>query len=145
MSEATLELVRRAYGLYQAGEAERAVRECFCTDAVLVRRPLGGGEQEEYEGHDDLLRAREEATADFSDYRMEPERFFDLDDRMVVQVRVVGTDPDTGVEAQLAAGHLLHFRDGLIGRWEVFLDVEEALQAAGWSEERGTVHWAAAR
>jgi ketosteroid isomerase-like protein len=145
VSEETLVLARRAYELYASGEAKRAVRECFCADAVLVRRPIAGGEPEAYEGHEGLLRAREEATADFSEYRMEPERFFDLDDRMVVHVRVAGTDPETGVEAQAAAAHLIHFRDGLIGRWEVFLDLQEALDAAGWSEGAGRVHWARAR
>ncbi|MEA2272823.1 MAG: hypothetical protein QOI98_1531 [Solirubrobacteraceae bacterium] len=140
MSTADLDVVRRAYSLYNAGEAERAARECFHEDVVLVRRPLG--ESEEYEGLDGLRRAHAEARSEFANYRMEPERFFAMEDRVVVAVRVSGSDPKTGIEALTAAAHVVDVRDGRVARWEVFLDLDEALAAAEWDAERGEVHWA---
>ena len=140
MVSADLDVVRRAYTLYNAGEVERATRECFHDEVVLVRRPLG--QPEAYEGHDGLRRAHAEALGEFANYRMEPERFFALDDRVVVAVRVSGTDPKTGIEARTAASHVVELRDGCIARWEVFLELDEALAAADWDPERGEVHWA---
>jgi ketosteroid isomerase-like protein len=140
VASADLDVVRRAYSLYNAGEAERAARECFHEDVVLIRRPLG--EPEAYEGLEGLRRAHAEAESEFANYRMEPERFFVMDERVVVAVRVSGTDPGSGVEALTAAAHVVELRDERVVRWEVFLDLDEALAAVDWDPERGEVVWA---
>jgi ketosteroid isomerase-like protein len=67
--------------------------------------------------------------------RIEPERFFDVDDeRVLVFVHVTAEGEASGVPVGLRNAHEFTIRDGVSVRWKVYADRGEALEAAGLSE-----------
>ena len=70
----------------------------------------------------------------WSDFRFEPERFFDVGERVVVFVRVSGAAKGSGPALAISTAHVLTLRDGRVTRTEIFLDRAEALGAVGLRE-----------
>jgi ketosteroid isomerase-like protein len=67
--------------------------------------------------------------------KLEPERFFDVDDeRVLVFMHVTAQGEGSGVPVELRDAHELTIRDGLCTRIKVYLDRAEALEAAGLRE-----------
>jgi ketosteroid isomerase-like protein len=67
--------------------------------------------------------------------RLEPERFFDVDDeRVLVFIHITAEGEVTGAPVEMHDAHELTVRDGLISRLKVYADRTEALEAAGLSE-----------
>ena len=62
------------------------------------------------------------------------ERFFDLGDRILVFVRILGIGKGSGARAEAAQAHLFTVREGKVTAWALFVDRSEALEAAGLSE-----------
>jgi ketosteroid isomerase-like protein len=67
--------------------------------------------------------------------RLEPERFFDVDDeRVLVFVHVTAEGEGSGVPVEMRNAYELTIRDGVLVRWKVYPDRAKALEAAGLSE-----------
>jgi ketosteroid isomerase-like protein len=68
---------------------------------------------------------------------MDPERFFDAGDRIVVYLRLSGTGRSSGIEVANNPAHVWTLRAGKAVRLEVYLEREreQALDAVGWEEE----------
>ena len=66
----------------------------------------------------------------YPDFRVEPERFVDADDDVVVIGIARGTSR-SGVEAQWRQGYVWTVRDGMAVRFRWFNQPEEALRAVG--------------
>jgi ketosteroid isomerase-like protein len=67
--------------------------------------------------------------------RIQPERFFDVDDeRVLVFVHVTAKGEASGVPVGLRNAYEFTIRDGVSVRWKVYADRAEALEAAGLSE-----------
>jgi ketosteroid isomerase-like protein len=67
--------------------------------------------------------------------RIEPERFFDVDDeRVLVFVHVSAEGEASGVPVGLRNAYEFTIRDGVSLRWKVYADRAEALEAAGLRE-----------
>jgi len=66
----------------------------------------------------------------YPDFRVEPERFVDADDDVVVIGIARGTSR-SGVEAQWRQGYVWTVRDGMAVRFRWFNHPEEALRAVG--------------
>jgi uncharacterized protein len=66
----------------------------------------------------------------YPDFRLEPERFVDAGDDVVVIGTARGTAP-SGVEAQWRMGYVWTVRDGKAVRFRWFNRPEEALEAVG--------------
>jgi hypothetical protein len=65
----------------------------------------------------------------------EPERFVDVDDeRVLVLVRVHATGTGSGVPVDLRNAHEFTIRDGVLVRFKVYGDRDEALADAGLSK-----------
>jgi uncharacterized protein len=145
MSEANVEIVRRGYELYAAGDLER-VSSLFSDDAELAD---GGGLGLEgtaagtRRGPEGFLRATEEALEAFDDYRVEARDFIDAGDAVVVPVRISGRGKGSGAVLETQLSHLWVFGDdGKVIRGEVHRSIEQALEAAGASKEpRATAGW----
>jgi ketosteroid isomerase-like protein len=88
-----------------------------------------------YRGAEEVRRFFDEMWAAFAEVAVQPERFIDLDDRIVVflLMRLRPTDSNATLEMRIA--HLWTVRDGEIIRCEVFTKREDALEAAGLSEQ----------
>jgi uncharacterized protein len=78
-----------------------------------------------------FFRARAEV---FEELRTDPERLWDLGDRVLAFVRHTGTGSSSGAGFDIRIAHLWALRDGVVVRGEGYADRDEALEAAGLSE-----------
>ena len=130
MSEGNVEAVRESYqapGALFATWAERMAPNIeFDFTAVYPDRPVMRGIEE-------LRRFRVEGP--WAELSFEPERFVDVDDeRVLVLVTVDATGTGSGVPVDLRNAHEFTIRDGVLVRFKVYGDRDEALEAAGLSE-----------
>jgi uncharacterized protein len=136
MSEENVEIIRRGYELYAAGDLER-VAALFSPSAEL---PDAGGlgiadtTPGTRSGPDGFLRATEEARDAFEDFRVEPEEFIDAGERVVVPVLISGRGRASGAKQEVRLVHVWALRNGKVIRSEIYRTVEEALEAARLSE-----------
>jgi ketosteroid isomerase-like protein len=130
MSEGNVEAVRESYqapgALFATWAKRMAPKIEFDFTAVYPDRPVMRGIEE-------LRRFREEGP--WAELSFEPERFVDVDDeRVLVLVRVHATGTGSGVPVELRNAHEFTIRDGVLVRFKVYGDRDEALEAAGLSE-----------
>lgn len=130
MSEENVEAARESYGTPGALFATWAQRMApnieFDFTAVYPDRPVMRGIEE-------LRRFRAEGP--WAELSFEPERFVDVDDeRVLVLVTVNATGTGSGIPVELRNAHEFTIRDGLLVRFKVYGDRNEALAAAGLSE-----------
>ena len=72
--------------------------------------------------------------AEWDDYRLMPEEFVDMGDRVVVTVRLGGRGRGSGVEIDARFYDVYTLRDNKIVRMDQFTERSEALAAAGLSQ-----------
>jgi ketosteroid isomerase-like protein len=136
MSQENVEIVRRGYELYEAGDFE-GVAELFAEDAEIPDAAglgVAGTATGARYGPQGFLRAIEETLEAFEDYRNDIEEFIDAGDAVVVPVRISGTGRTSGARVDVRVAHLWFLRDGKVVQGEVHRSTKEALQAAGLSE-----------
>jgi uncharacterized protein len=136
MSQENVEIVRRGYELYEAGDLE-GVTALFAADAELADAGglgVAGTATGTRRGPEGFLRATEEAVEAFEDYRVEAEEFIDAGEAVVVRVQISGRGRASGAMLETRLAHLWVVRNGKAIRGEVYRTVEEALEAAGLSE-----------
>jgi ketosteroid isomerase-like protein len=136
MSEENVEIVRRGYELFAAGDFE-GLSALISPDAETPDASglgLTGTATGVRHGPEGFLRGIEEVTEAFDDYRVEAEEFTDAGDAVVVSVRISGRGKTSGVEQEMRLVHMWVLRDGKAIRGEVYRTTEEALEAAGLSE-----------
>jgi len=130
MSEKNVEAVRESYetpgALFATWAGRMAPKIEFDFTAVYPDRPVMRGIEE-------LRRFREEGP--WAELSFEPERFVDVDDeRVLVLVRVHATGTGSGVPVELRNAHEFTIRDGVLVRFKVYGDRDEALETAGLLE-----------
>jgi ketosteroid isomerase-like protein len=130
MSEENVEAVRESYqtpGALFATWAERMAPKIeFDFTEVYPDRPVMRGIEE-------LRRFREEGP--WAELSFEPERFIDVDDeRVLVLVGVHARGAGSGVPVELRNAHEFTIRDGILVRFKVYGNRDEALEAAGLTE-----------
>jgi len=144
MSEENVRLIRESYltpGGQGAGSRDGMIeqRALFATlaermtpstefdfTAVYPDRPVMRGLEE-------VRRFREEGP--WEELTFEPERFVDVDDeRVLVLVRANATGKGSGIPVELRNAHEFTIRDGVLVRFKVYGDRDDALEAAGLSE-----------
>ncbi len=133
MSGENLEIVRRGYEMFAAGDLE-GVAALFAADAELA----GGGGlgvtgtvEGTRTGPTGFIRASEEVLEAFDDYTVQAEDFREVGPAVVVEVLVSGTGRGSGMEIETRLAHLWELRDGMVIRGEVYRTTEEAIAAAG--------------
>jgi len=81
-------------------------------------------------GMEELRRFRDEGP--WEELRFEAERFFDVDDeRVLVFVRVDAKGKGSGASVELLNAHEFTIREGVLVRFKVYSDRDDALEAAG--------------
>ena len=110
-----------------AGLAERILPNTeFDFTAAYPDRPVMRGIEE-------VTRFRDEGP--WEELNFEPERFLDVDgERVLVMVRVVAKGKGSGATVELLNAHEFTIRNGVLLRFKVYSDRDEALEAAGLSQ-----------
>jgi ketosteroid isomerase-like protein len=85
-------------------------------------------------GREQVLGAMRDYAASWERWSIEPEKFIDAGEHVVVVVRDGGRLKATGDEVFNRFVHLWTFRAGKVVRWKTFLDEDQAVEAAGLSE-----------
>jgi ketosteroid isomerase-like protein len=131
MSESNLELARRGYAAFADGNVV-AVLDFLSPEIVCYSRPAQP-EQEVFHGHEGFARlvARDFFQTFGETVRVEPERFIDEGDYVLVPVRIVGAHPQSGVELQDHLVHVWRFEGGKAVELRPYEDMREASQALG--------------
>jgi ketosteroid isomerase-like protein len=124
VSEANVDIVRAIHEAWDRGES---VRDLVAEDLEYVNPPYA---VEAGTRHD--RRALDGVLDVYPDFRVEPERFVDAGEHVVVVGTVRGTAA-SGVQIQLRQGYVWTIRDGKAIRFRWFNDPAEALEAAGVS------------
>ena len=130
MSEENVLAVRESYetpgALFATWAGRMAPNIEFDFTAAYPDRPVMRGIEE-------LRRFREEGP--WADLSFEPEQFVDVDDeRVLVLVKAHARGTGSGAPVELRNAHEFTIRNGVLVRFRVYGDRDEALEAAGLSE-----------
>jgi ketosteroid isomerase-like protein len=129
VSEANVELVRRAFDAFAARDVEAAL-EVMHEDVeflpVTANLTTGGVP---YRGHDGMTRYLDDVSQVWEELRVYPSELRDLGDVVVALGRMHGRGG--GMIIDRPTGWLWRFRTGKIVFCRVYASQEEALRAAG--------------
>jgi hypothetical protein len=125
MSQENLEVVRAIYRLWSE---DRSARHLIDPELEYVN-PAYAVEAGTRRSRGTFAKVREV----YPDFRLEPERFVDIGDDVVVIGTARGTSA-SGIEAQWRQGYVWTVRDGIAVRFRWFNRPEEALKAVGLAE-----------
>jgi ketosteroid isomerase-like protein len=131
MSKEHVEIVRAGYERFSRTGAipqDLADPEIEIWESPELPGDLAG------QGYDNLDRANKVLLDSFDEWSVEPERFFDLGERILVFVRFRATGKGSGIPVEAPLAHLWTLRDGKIIKQEIFGDRNKALEAAGLRE-----------
>ena len=123
MSQENVEIVRR----FLRVDVDEALPYA---DAGIVWNPI---EELPTQGHDAVRASLAHWKAEWDDYKVMPEEFADMGDRVVVTVRLRGRGRGSGVEIDARFYDVYTLRDGKIVRMDQFTERSEALEAVGRS------------
>ena len=88
-------------------------------------------------GRDQILGVFDRWEQEWSELRWEVDEYVDVDECQVVTLhRVIATGRASGVTTERELGGLIEIREGLVVRQWIYLDRNEALEAAGLTESR---------
>jgi ketosteroid isomerase-like protein len=136
MSQENVEIVREVMGLLgSAAKGERVdeLLERFDPEVQIdmTRRVIN---PDIYEGHAGLRRLGEDVREVWAEFEIEPERFIDAGERVIVIEIRRGRGTGSGIEVEMRSGVIWTLRQGKVIRMETDLKPEEALEATGLSE-----------
>ena len=132
MSQENVEIVRRVYGRWADGDFE-AGRELFDQGLTTVWAqdfPTAGT----YHGPDGHAVAMREWLSAWTGLRLEADRFVDAGESVVVPFKVWARGRGSGAAVERHWAHVWTFEKGRVVRFEVHLDVQQALKAVGLEE-----------
>jgi ketosteroid isomerase-like protein len=132
MSARNVEIVKRVmelFGRAQEPGAGAEIRELVSPVVVIdmTRRVFN---PDTYEGHAGLDRLGEEIAEVWDEFKIEPERFIDAGDRVVVIETRRGRGTGSGVEVEMRSGVIWTLRDGQVVGLQTDLEPDEAIAAA---------------
>jgi ketosteroid isomerase-like protein len=140
MSQENVAIVRRVYEFgatpsFLSGRDWEGMLELVDPD-VELRGTVGGLEEGYVSRGVDPIRQRFEAEDNevWDEHRIEPVRFIDAGERVVVIQREYQRGKGSGVEVEIDTGIVFDVRGGRIVRIQPYMNPAEALEAAGLSE-----------
>lgn len=137
-----MELVQRWYAFLpdptDAADDQAILDQAFrdyLAEEYEVRLPADYPEGEPvFTGREGLARFAAMIRDAWSEWRFEPERFFDAGDRVVVFMRVVAKGRTSGTPIEFTSTQIVTFRDGRMASTRVYRDRSQVLKAVGLEE-----------
>src|SRR5919198_4016635 len=127
MSQENVEVVRRIYDAFAAGDIESLLSTVDPEiEFDLPDRLPDEGLHRGREAYRQFLKRTFELWADF---RVEVEELLDAGDAVVALIHTTATGRGSGIEIDERVGHIFWFRDETPYRFKVFSDRNEALEA----------------
>jgi len=133
MSRENVEIVQRWYDLFQRQDWEGSVEDA--DPDIEIIEPPGVVGSRRYHGHDGLVEALQAWPSQWEEFHAELVKIIDANANQVVSLtRHHARGKGSGIEVERDLAYVITFRNGKAIRWEMFLTLDEALQAAGLSE-----------
>lgn len=134
MSQENVETLRHGYEALSRGDLDAFLQ--MCDPDIECQLPEGGINTGTLRGPQAVRGFLQSYIDAFEAFRMEAERFSEVDDRVVVLLRVLGRGRGSGVEVDTRPVHVWTMRNGKAVRVESLPEDEHgaALKAAGLSE-----------
>lgn len=129
MSEENVELARRLGEWFNAGDADAA--QAHSTDDVEIVPLRAAMEDTAYRGPGAFAAFMLDNDESWARLRFEVEEFRDAGERVVAIGQLSARARLTGADVQATLALLLEFRGDRVSRLETYVDVAEALKAAG--------------
>jgi uncharacterized protein len=134
VSQDNIELARRGYEAFNRGDIEGFLE--FIHPDVELDEGQDLPDRGIYQKHEGFL-ANMQAWSDvFEELRFEPEELIEVDDRLLVLVRVTGRGRGSGAEFDQRQAHVWTIRDSKGIRLEFYADRNEAEKATGLGGKR---------
>jgi ketosteroid isomerase-like protein len=124
-----VDIARRGIEAYNRGDLG-ALFELVTEDVefVVPDTMANSGRYVGREGFQAMMGQWEEA---WDEFRVEIQDLAENGDAVIVTVAQYGRGRGSGIETQMAAAHLMRFRDGLLCRWRLCESRDEALRHLG--------------
>jgi ketosteroid isomerase-like protein len=132
MSQENVEVVQRQIEALNRGDWEGSIEGIDPEIEWMVARQHPASRT--VRGLDELREYRADWDQMLEGLTFEAEEIVDRDDLVVAVGRIKGTGSGSGAETEVPIAFVSRFRHGLVVRVEEYLDLEEALEAAGLSE-----------
>jgi ketosteroid isomerase-like protein len=129
MSQENVEVFRLAIDAFNRCDFDAALALCD-PEVEWVGDPRVSGVQTR-QGHPEVRQYLETIPRYWEELRLEPERFIDRGDQLLVLARMVARTRRGGPEIDRQFDQVITMRDGKIVRGRWFLTRDEALEAAG--------------
>ncbi|MEK6251884.1 MAG: nuclear transport factor 2 family protein [Actinomycetota bacterium] len=133
MSQENVELVRSGYRAFAEGNIE-TVLSLLDPDITLEEREPTLNTPSTYHGHQGLLDMVARVNEGLEDVKYAPERFVDVGDQVLVEVRRKGRGSLSGVPVERWQFHIWDIAEGRLVGFRTYADRQEALEAAGLRE-----------
>jgi ketosteroid isomerase-like protein len=130
MSEENVEVVRRSFEAFQRGGPE-AMLDLFSNDVITYR---ADPDRATFNGRAGFRDAAADWSEDYSEWRLLPQEFTDLGERVLVRVLQMAQGRRSGVSVEEDYWFLFELTGGKVSKLSFYSRQPEALVAAGLSE-----------
>jgi len=125
MSEANIESLRRGYAALNRGDLS-VVLDLLDPD-IEWHEPAPSPDAGTHQGRESFERFLRGWLESFDEFRVEPQRIVEQDDRLIAVVRQTGKGRASGLQIEATLAHVWTVVDGRAIRWEAVGEPEEAL------------------
>jgi ketosteroid isomerase-like protein len=131
VSSTNVEIVRGAYDAFNHKGREE-ILEFLHPDIEWDESDLPARRPGVYHGHDGVIRLLNENATLWEDIKIAIDEVMEGEgDRVIAFIRATGRGRNTGIDVELASAQVWTIQDGKAVHVRLYLDREEALQAAG--------------
>lgn len=128
-----LEIATQMFAWWNLGDHE-FMEEAVIDPEIEIHTPLSSTKGTPYRGRNGARQWISDIDEQFEEWYSRPDEWNDLPDgRVLVLGDLHMRGRESGIELDQPMGWLLTFRDGMLTRYEVFIDHDEARRAAGVS------------
>lgn len=125
-----MEIVRAALDAFARGEVDLTLRHVH-PDMVSTRTDPDGAV---FHGRDGLLALMADWTEGFAEWSYRAEEFIDAGDHVIVRLHQWATGAESGVPVDGDYWLTYAFDDGMVRRFTIYTDREQAFEAVGLSD-----------
>jgi ketosteroid isomerase-like protein len=129
VSQDNADVLREALAALDRGGVE-AVLPYIDPEFEFTTPPNVSVEPDTYRGHDGLRRYFDSFYEIMDKVSLVPDEFIAIGDRVVVPMRLVARGRETGIESEIHTVGVWTLRDGKVTGTEIFVTLEEAMEAA---------------
>ena len=131
MSRDNVEVVRKLYGFFERRDLEPAFPDYAHPEIELRVPPLYPDTPDVFRGREGVERWTAMVDQVWAEWRFEPERYLDSESTVVVLAKLIAEGRTSGVHLEREVAHLWTIEAGRATGIRVYLNQDEALEAAG--------------